>query len=132
MHVWSAVVNYPHKLQLALAQYKKTYIIVSFGIEKQFTPHCVYLPVLENSKRSQTTEAYIPPHPCRWSCRGLEGLVTKRRNFKHICTSEPRPPSLLRGPEFTNYHSIELSSSLEFLKPIVQEYRQLKLRSNSG
>ena len=59
----------------ALLSFRYPSIIVSFGVEKEFTLHCVYLPVLENSKQFRTIEAYIPPHPCRWSCRGLEGLL---------------------------------------------------------
>ena len=116
MHVWNAVVNYPHKLQLALAQYKKTYIIVSFGIEKQFTPHCVYLPVLENSKRSRTTEAYIPPHPCRWSCRGLEGLVYETASVQEknghgmLNTSAQVNPGLLRCSGDRNLRIITASN----------------------
>ena len=75
MHVRNAVVNYPHKLELALVQYKKTYIIVSFETEKQFTLRCsAYPPVLVNSKQSRTIEAYVSPSPCRWTCRVLEWL----------------------------------------------------------
>ena len=106
MHVRNAVVNYPHKLELALVQYKK---IVSFGTEKQFTLHCVYPPVLVNSKQSWTIEAYVSPPPCRWTCRGLEWI------FYEMASAHEKKKKT--GMEFSNTLLLTSHSMLPIPSP---------------